>query len=242
MGSPRVARTIGRAVRAKKCTFMDTPVCGGVVAAENKELTVIIANRRETEFAFAQELFKTMGNHFCSVPGVGNGLVGKICHQVTLAINMIAVCEALNLGVQLGADKEELTRILNVSSGSTFLTENYHPVPGMGEIFGGRSVPSNHHYDGGFACKLMHKDLCLAQDAASSVSAYCPLAMSATQIYRQLCQKGYADKDYSVPYHLFHTEAEQSYDPCRAQEIPAYDPDTEEDEYEEIDLPGLFHK
>ena len=52
-------------------------------------------------------------------------------------------------------------------------------------------VPASKHYKGGFACKLMHKDLGLASAAAQHCGAHVPMSAEAARLYKQvttLCQ------------------------------------------------------
>ena len=52
-------------------------------------------------------------------------------------------------------------------------------------------VPASKNYNGGFACKLMHKDLGLASAAAQHCGATVPMSAEAARLYKQvtiLCQ------------------------------------------------------
>ena len=52
-------------------------------------------------------------------------------------------------------------------------------------------VPASKDYKGGFACKLMHKDLGLASAAAQHCGAQLPMSAEAARLYKQvttLCQ------------------------------------------------------
>lgn len=52
-------------------------------------------------------------------------------------------------------------------------------------------VPASKDYSGGFACKLMHKDLGLASAAAQHCGAQVPMSAEAARLYKQvttLCQ------------------------------------------------------
>ncbi len=48
---------------------------------------------------------------------------------MALGIEMVAVCEALNLGNKLGLDPKLLTEIMKVSSSRCWSIDPYHPVP-----------------------------------------------------------------------------------------------------------------
>ena len=47
-------------------------------------------------------------------------------------------------------------------------------------------VPASKDYKGGFACKLMHKDLCLASAAAQHCNATVPMSTEAAKLYKQV--------------------------------------------------------
>ena len=47
-------------------------------------------------------------------------------------------------------------------------------------------VPASKDYKGGFACKLMHKDLGLASAAAQHCNASVPMSAEAAKLYKQV--------------------------------------------------------
>ena len=64
-----------------------------------------------------------------------------------LGISMLAVSEAMNLGVKLGADPRTLAAIINTSSGRCWSSDTYNPVSGVQP-----NVPSSRGYTGGQCC------------------------------------------------------------------------------------------
>lgn len=108
---------------------------------------------------------------------------------------MLGTSEALNLGVKLGLDPKLLTEIINVSTGRSFSSEKYHPIPGIME-----NVPSANGYKGGFGIPLLVKDLGLAESAAASCGAPLPTGAITCQMYRAMMLHGYEDKDMSAAY------------------------------------------
>lgn len=67
---------------------------------------------------------------------------------------MIGTCEAMNLGVKLGLDPKLLTNVVNISTGRSWSSDTYNPVPGVME-----NVPASRDYEGGFSVELIAKDL-----------------------------------------------------------------------------------
>lgn len=95
----------------------------------------------------------------------------------------------------MGLDPKLLSSIINTSSGRSWSSEVYNPVPGVMD-----NVPSSNNYQGGFGTALMAKDLGLAQNSATRSGSPVPLGSLAHQIYRLMAARGYAKKDFSSVY------------------------------------------
>ncbi|EOY25545.1 6-phosphogluconate dehydrogenase family protein isoform 4, partial [Theobroma cacao] len=96
------------------------------------------------------------------------------------------VSEALALGQSLGITASTLTKIFNCSSARCWSSDSYNPVPGVMP-----GVPSSRNYSGGFASKLMAKDLNLAAASAEEVGVKSPLTFLAQNIYAEICENGH---------------------------------------------------
>ncbi|KAF5400473.1 3-hydroxyisobutyrate dehydrogenase mitochondrial [Paragonimus heterotremus] len=193
-GDPKVAEEVHAYASSKRCTFVDAPVSGGVPAAQQATLTFMVGGSAET-VSQATPLLQAMGKQVFHCGPVGTGLAAKICNNMLLAVSMIAVSEVMDLGGRLGLDPHVLSRIINSSSGRCWSSEVYNPVPGILP-----NVPSSKGYVGGFGVALMTKDLGLAQQASTMTGCPTPLGSVAHQLYRILCQSGYAQKDFSSIY------------------------------------------
>ncbi|XP_035285515.1 3-hydroxyisobutyrate dehydrogenase, mitochondrial-like [Anguilla anguilla] len=200
---PSVAREMALASEKMGAVFMDAPVSGGVGAASLARLTFMVGGPEE-EFTAAKELLGCMGANVLYCGQVGAGQAVKICNNMLLAIGMIGTAETMNLGIRLGLDPKLLTQVLNMSSGRCWSSDSYNPVPGVME-----AVPSANNYLGGFGTTLMAKDLGLAQSTATSTSTPIPLGSLAHQIYRTMCARGYANKDFSSIFQFLREEEVQ---------------------------------
>uniref|UniRef100_A0A8C3EC99 3-hydroxyisobutyrate dehydrogenase n=74 Tax=Telluraves TaxID=3073808 RepID=A0A8C3EC99_CORMO len=197
---PAVSKELAKAVEKMGAVFMDAPVSGGVGAARAGNLTFMVGGV-EQEFNAAKELLTCMGSNVVYCGEVGTGQAAKICNNMLLAISMIGTAEAMNLGIRLGLDPKLLAKILNMSSGRCWSSDTYNPVPGVME-----GVPSANNYQGGFGTTLMAKDLGLAQISATNTKTPVPLGSQAHQIYRMMCAKGYALKDFSAVFQFLREE------------------------------------
>ncbi|XP_069032200.1 3-hydroxyisobutyrate dehydrogenase a isoform X3 [Embiotoca jacksoni] len=200
---PAVSKEMAVAAEKMGAVFMDAPVSGGVGAASMGKLTFMVGGVEE-EYNAAQELLTSMGANVVYCGQVGTGQAAKICNNMLLAIGMIGTAETMNLGIRLGLDPKLLAKILNMSSGRCWSSDIYNPVPGVME-----GVPSANNYQGGFGTTLMAKDLGLAQNTATSTKTPILLGSLAHQIYRVMCSRGYANKDFSSVFQFLREEEGQ---------------------------------
>ncbi|KAI8873578.1 3-hydroxyisobutyrate dehydrogenase [Ramicandelaber brevisporus] len=185
-----------------KADFVDAPVSGGTMGAQNGTLTFMVGAADVEVFERAKPVLSGMGKNIVHCGGVGTGEVAKICNNMLLGITMLGAAEAMNLGVKLGMDPKMLHGILATSTGRSWSVDTCNPCPGTLE-----GVPSSRGYTGGFGIKLMSKDLTLASKAADSVHAETPLGKFVDTFYRQVGDiADYGDKDFSVVYKYLRKE------------------------------------
>ncbi|XP_074272467.1 putative 3-hydroxyisobutyrate dehydrogenase, mitochondrial isoform X2 [Silene latifolia] len=178
--------------------MLDAPVSGGILAAEAASLTFMVGGPEEA-FKAAESLFLSMGRASIYCGGAGNGSVAKICNNLALAISMTGVSEALAIGQSLGVPASILTKIFNSSSARCWSSDSYNPVPGVME-----GVPSSKNYQGGFASKLMAKDLDLAAASAKEADIRHPLTCRAQEIFHDICKEGNESKDFSCVFREYY--------------------------------------
>ncbi|MEE9375093.1 MAG: NAD-binding protein, partial [Rhizobiaceae bacterium] len=116
----------------------------------------------------------------------------KGCNNMILAITMIGTGEAFEMGRRLGLKDQALFDVVSTASGQSWSTTTYCPVPGPVP-----TSPANNDYQPGFAAALMLKDLGLSQEAAAQTAAYTPLGTHAFELYKQFCEDGNSDVDFS---------------------------------------------
>jgi len=200
---PALSKQLSQEAQAKGCQFVDAPVSGGINAASAGTLTFMVGAESEETFAAAEVLLNNMGAKITHCGGVGTGGAVKICNNLLLAISMIGTSEAMNLGIKLGLDPKLLASIMGSATGRCWSVDTYNPCPGVLD-----NVPSSNDYRGGFGTALMTKDLGLAQDAATRTKAATPLGSVAHQMYRVMCNAGYAEKDFSSAFQFLREKDE----------------------------------
>jgi len=191
---PITSAALSKDADAKQMMMLDAPVSGGVTGAAAGTLTFMVGGSNQA-LEEASPVLSAMGKSIvhCGKPGTGG--IAKLCNNLSLAISMIGVCEAMSLGEKLGMNPEKLTEVMKTSTAQCWSLNSYNPVPGIMP-----TVPSSHNYSGGFGSALMEKDLTLAMDAAKAVKASLPLGSNAHQLYGLLCNQGFGDRDFSVVF------------------------------------------
>jgi 3-hydroxyisobutyrate dehydrogenase len=171
---------------------LDAPVSGGVGGAVAGTLTFMCGGS-EIALASARPLLEKMGKRIVHCGGVGAGQAAKVCNNMILGATMVATAEAFLLGEKLGLTPQALFDVVSTSSGQSWSTTSYCPVPGPVP-----TSPANNDYKAGFASALMLKDLKLSQEAAISVGAATPMGSLATQIYALHNAAGEGGLDFSA--------------------------------------------
>jgi 3-hydroxyisobutyrate dehydrogenase len=192
---PAVSRQVAAAVSAKGSDFCDAPVSGGVGGAEAGTLTFMVGADSAGVFQRALPVLQGMGKNVVHCGGVGTGEVVKLCNNMVLAISMIGVSEAMNLGSRLGMDRKLLAGILNTSTARCWSSDTYNPAPGVMP-----NVPASRGYTGGFGSALMLKDLGLVLDAAKGAGAPVPMGANAHALYQLMVAQGMGGSDFSAAF------------------------------------------
>mmetsp|Transcript_17922 Transcript_17922/g.21785 ORF Transcript_17922/g.21785 Transcript_17922/m.21785 type:complete len:323 (-) Transcript_17922:454-1422(-) len=191
---PLVSREVNDEVTLAGGAFVDAPVSGGVGGAEAGTLTFMVGGT-DANFEHSKTVLNEMGANIVHCGDVGTGEVAKLCNNMVLAISMLGVSEAMNLGEKLGMDPKVLAGIMNTSTARCWSSDTYNPTPGVID-----GVPSSRNYEGGFGTALMLKDLGLATDAAKASAAPVPIGASAQAMYELMVANGLGSKDFSVAY------------------------------------------
>jgi 3-hydroxyisobutyrate dehydrogenase len=173
---------------------VDAPVSGGVKAAAQGSLSFMLGGHPD-EVQAAIVYLSSMGKNFIPTGGPGSGQTAKICNNLVLGNTMIAVSEAFILGQNLGLEPNKLLDVLSMSSGNSWVIENYLPIPNLG-----RSVPADNDYQAGFSAAMMLKDLKLANQAAKQVGKDLELSAKSENLYQELIDNDKGHKDFSYIY------------------------------------------
>lgn len=169
-GDPGTSRDVAQRLARRGVAFADAPVSGGVSGAEAGTLTVMVGGDEET-FARARPVLSAFGKRIERLGPVGAGHAMKAVNNALLAVNLIAVGEALAALVKAGVLARTAVEVLNASSGRSFVTEALVPE----RVLTGRWPRT-------FRLALLDKDVGIARGLLHDVGIEGPMLELAGQL------------------------------------------------------------
>ncbi len=126
-GDPNVSRETAVRLAANGVAFVDAPVTGAVVGAENATLTIMIGGT-EADVARAKEILRVNGKTLIHVGTVGAGHAIKVLTNSIMGATVWITSECMLLAKQLGIDIKTALEVTNAGSGRSNASENLLPM------------------------------------------------------------------------------------------------------------------
>ncbi len=127
-GDPNVSRETAKRLAQKGVEFVDAPVTGAVVGAENATLTIMIGAKDKETFERAREILKLNGKTLIHVGAIGSGHAIKVLTNSIMGATVWVTSECLLLAKQLGIDIKTALAVTNAGSGRSNASENLLPM------------------------------------------------------------------------------------------------------------------
>ncbi|AQT78850.1 3-hydroxyisobutyrate dehydrogenase [Mycolicibacterium litorale] len=185
------AREVNTQAVAAGMHQLDAPVSGGIKGATAGTLAFMVGGEAGA-LEKARPVLDPMAAKVIHCGSSGAGQAAKLCNNMVLAVQQIAVGEAFVLAEKLGLSAQSLFDVITGATGNCWAVHTNCPVPGPVP-----TSPANSEFKPGFATALMNKDLGLAMDAVSSAGATAPLGTHAAEIYRTFAEE-HGDLDFSA--------------------------------------------
>ncbi|ULE33836.1 3-hydroxyisobutyrate dehydrogenase [Mycobacterium sp. IDR2000157661] len=185
------ARSINAQAADRGFAQLDAPVSGGVKGATAGTLAFMVGGE-ESAVERARPVLEPLAGKVIHCGASGTGQAAKLCNNMVLAVQQIAIGEAFVLAEKLGLSAQSLFDVITGATGNCWSVHTNCPVPGPVP-----TSPANNDFKPGFATALMNKDLGLAMDAVKSTSSNAPLGSHAAEIYAKYAAD-HADKDFSA--------------------------------------------
>ncbi len=163
--------------------FIDAPVSGGVLGAENGNLAIMVGAEKE-HFERAEEILSVLGRATrVGLPGTGQ--LAKLCNQLIVGGTINIVAEALLLAQAGGADPSSVRNALRGGFAESRILE----------VHGQRMLDRN--FIPGGQVKSQSKDMENILLAAQNAHVHLPITEMVANIYRSLMPK-FARADHAA--------------------------------------------
>ncbi|EPF88052.1 3-hydroxyisobutyrate dehydrogenase [Acinetobacter gyllenbergii] len=167
-GVPEAARRLAEKLKAQNVDFLDAPVSGQTVGAENATLTVMVGGDVDA-FERAYPAMAAVGKLIQHVGESGAGFAVKAINNMLLAVNLWSVAEGFSTLKAHGVNLDAALNCINASSGKSLVTETIFPQRVLSREF---SVT--------FGLPLLAKDTGIALDLVKDAKLPAPI-LSLTQ-------------------------------------------------------------
>ncbi|MFM6957424.1 MAG: NAD(P)-dependent oxidoreductase, partial [Acinetobacter sp.] len=125
-GVPEVARRLAERLKTQNIDFLDAPVSGQTIGAENATLTVMVGGDVNA-FERAYPAMAAIGKLIQHVGDSGAGFAVKAINNMLLAVNLWSVAEGFSTLKAHGVNLENALTCINASSGRSLASENTFP-------------------------------------------------------------------------------------------------------------------
>ena len=180
---PATAKSHGQYCVERGLDYLDAPVSGGTVGAEQATLTIMVGGDKAV-FEKAKKVFRVLGRSTYIGP-TGTGQITKLANQAIVGITIGAVSEAMLLAAKGGADPVAVREALNRGFASSRILD----------LHGQRMIDRN--FVPGATCRVQLKDLRTILDEARAEGLTLPLSQRVYDEYLSLAAAGFEDVDHS---------------------------------------------
>ena len=183
---PKIAIQYGKILEEKGINFLDAPVSGGTIGAEDGSLAIMVGGEQKT-FDYAFDTLKIMGNPTLVGP-IGSGQVSKLANQIIVGVTIGAVAEAIILCERAGVDANKFIKALSGGFADGKILQNH----------GKRMIDKDFSPKGKVSTHL--KDMNNILECAGDFDTKLPISSLIKEMFNSLVERGNDNDDHSALY------------------------------------------
>ena len=183
---PITATKLADNLKLKNTHFLDAPVSGGTIGAEEASLAIMVGGEQNV-FNKVKKILKSMGNPTLVGP-CGSGQVSKLANQIIVGLTIGAVAEAITLCEKAGADPNKMIEALSGGWADSKVLKTH----------GKRMIDKDFAPKGKTSVHL--KDMNNIIESANSYNLNLPISKLVKEMYKSLVENGYGEIDHSSLY------------------------------------------
>ena len=183
---PKIAIQFGKILEKKGINFLDAPVSGGTIGAEDGSLAIMVGGEQKI-FDYAFDTLKIMGNPTLVGP-IGSGQVSKLANQIIVGVTIGAVAEAITLCEKAGVDANKFIKALSGGFADGKILQNH----------GKRMIDKDFSPKGKVSTHL--KDMKNILECAGDFDTKLPISSLIKEMFNSLVERGNDNDDHSALY------------------------------------------
>ena len=183
---PTTAKFHGDNLISKDINYLDAPVSGGTIGAEEASLAIMVGGEQKV-FDKATEVLKVMGNPTLVGP-LSSGQVSKLANQIIVGLTIGAVAEAVTLCEKAGANPNKMIKALSGGWADSKILQTH----------GKRMIDKDFTPKGRTVVHL--KDMNNILECAKSYNTHLPISNLVKEMYKSLVENGHGETDHSSLY------------------------------------------
>ena len=183
---PKIAIKYGKLLKEIKINFLDAPVSGGTIGAEEASLAIMVGGEQKV-FDNVFDVLKIMGNPTLVGPN-GSGQISKLANQIIVGVTIGAVAEAITLCEKAGVDANKFIQALSGGFADGKILQNH----------GKRMIEKDFSPKGKVSTHL--KDMNNILECASGFNTELPISNLIQSMFKSLVDNGSSNDDHSALY------------------------------------------
>ena len=183
---PTTATKYGKSLKLKNINYLDAPVSGGTIGAEEASLAIMVGGEQSV-FENSVNILKAMGNPTLVGP-IGSGQVSKLANQIIVGLTIGAVAEAVTLCEKAGADPNKMIKALSGGWADSKVLQTH----------GKRMINKDFTPKGRTSVHL--KDMNNILECANNYNTHLPISNLVKEMYKSLVENGHGETDHSSLY------------------------------------------
>ena len=183
---PKIAIKYGNFLKEKGVNFLDAPVSGGTIGAEQATLAIMVGGDQKV-FDQIKDVLKVMGNPTLVGP-IGSGQVSKLANQIIVGVTIGAVAEAITLCEKAGVDGNKFIKALSGGFADSKILQNH----------GKRMIDKDFSPKGKVSTHL--KDMNNILECAGDFNTKLPISNLIQEMFKALVENGNDNDDHSALY------------------------------------------
>lgn len=171
--SAQIARQLAGEAKQRGFTFLDAPVSGGQLGAQNAVLTIMVGGE-ESAYERVAPILQSYARMQRLMGDVGSGQLTKMVNQICVGGLLQGLAEALHFAQSAGLDAEAAMQVISKGAAQSWQLENRYQTMLAGE------------FNFGFAVEWMRKDFSIVFDEARRNGATLPVTALVDQFYAEV--------------------------------------------------------